>query len=101
MDAALNAARETVSSLLSLGAEVDAVDAYGLPALYYALDSGDTGTVEMLCDQTYAGKTVISAFLPPSCTFIFVKFDTVILFTVYRVKRVFFKIMFFNKSQNK
>ena len=80
MDAALNAARETVSTLLSLGADVDALDAYGKPALYYAIRSGDIGTVEMLCNQTHSGKTEIAALLLPCRTFIFVKFYTVILF---------------------
>ena len=70
MFAALTAARETVSTLLSLGADVDAVDAYGNPALFYAILSGDTGTVEMLCDQTHSGKTgiVFAALLLPWCT---------------------------------
>ena len=89
MDAALNAARETVSTLLSLGADVDAVDADGDPALYYAILSGDTGTVEMLCNQTHSGKTEIAALLLPCCSFIFVKFYTDIFFTVYRVERLF------------
>ena len=61
MMAALNAARETVSTLLSLGADVDAVDAGGYPALDYAIRSGDNGTVEMLCNQTHSGKTRIAA----------------------------------------
>ena len=101
MIAALSAARETVSTLLSLGADVDALDAYGRPALYYALLSGDTGTVEMLCNQTYSGKTRIAALLLPCCTFIFVKFYTVLPFTVYRVKRLFGVVVRFNKRQNK
>ena len=58
MNAALTAARETVSTLLSLGADVDALDAYGKPALFCAILSGDTGTVEMLCHQTHSGKTI-------------------------------------------
>ena len=58
MSAALTAARETVSTLLSLGADVDAVDAGGRPALYDAILSGDNGTVEMLCHQTHSGKTI-------------------------------------------
>ena len=64
MSAALTAARETVSTLLSLGADVDALDAYGKPALYYAIRSGDIGTVEMLCNQTHSGKTRIEDFFP-------------------------------------
>ena len=87
--AARNAARETVSTLLSLGADVDAVDANGRPALYCAILSGDTGTVEMLCHQTHSGKTEIEALFLPCCSFIFVKFYTVIFFTVYRVERLF------------
>ena len=101
MDAALSAARETVSTLLSLGADVDAVDAAGHPALDYAITSGDTGTVEMLCHQTYSGKTEIAALLLPCCTFIFVKFYTVLLFSVYRVKRLFGDVVRFNKRQHK
>ena len=101
MMAALTAARETVSTLLSLGADVDAVDANGDPALDYAIRSGDTGTVEMLCNQTYSGKTRIAALLLlPCCTFIFVKFYTVLLFTVYRVRRMFEDVVRFNKRQN-
>ena len=80
MFAALAAARETVSTLLSLGADVDAVNAGGWPALYYAILSGDTGTVEMLCHQTHSGKTEIAALLLPYRTFIFIKFYTVKLF---------------------
>ena len=80
MSAAVSAARETVSTLLSLGADVDAVDANGDPALYNAIRSGDNGTVEMLCHQTYSGKTGIAALLLPCCTFIFLKFYTFILF---------------------
>ena len=56
MMAALHAGRETVSTLLSLGADVDAVNGFGHPALHYAIRSGDTGTVEMLCDKTHSGK---------------------------------------------
>ena len=101
MSAALTAARETVSTLLSLGVDVDVVDAYGKPALYGAIRSGDTGTVEMLCNQTHSGKTEIAALLLPCCTFIFVKFYIVILFTVYRVKRLFGDVVRFNKRQHK
>ena len=86
MNAALDAARETVSILLSLGADVDALDAGGYPALYYAITSGDTGTVDMLCHQTYSGKTGIAAL---HCSFVFEKFYTVIFFTIYRVERLF------------
>ena len=89
MRAALTAARETVSTLLSLGADADAVDADGDPALSDAIRSGDTGTVEMLCHQTYSGKTEIAALLLPCCSFIFVKFYTDIFSTVYRVERLF------------
>ena len=99
--AALSAARETVSTLLSLGADVDALDAGGKPALYQAIRSGDTGTVEMLCNQTHSGKTEIAALLLPCCTFIFVKFYTVLLFTIYRVKRLFGDVVRFNKRQHK
>ena len=57
MMAALHAGRETVSTLLSLGADVDAVAAgVSYPALVFAIRSGDTGTVEMLCDKTHSGK---------------------------------------------
>ena len=78
-----------MSTLLSLGADVDAVGADGRPALYQAIRSGDTGTVEMLCHQTYSGKTGIAALLLRCCSFIFVMFYTVIFFTVYRVERLF------------
>ena len=99
--AALHAGQETMSTLLSLGADVDAVNAGGVPALDDAIRSGDTGTVEMLCHQTHSGKTRIAALLLPCCTFIFVKFYTVLLFTVYRVKRLFGDVVRFNKRQNK
>ena len=80
---------------------VDVVDARVWPALYYAIRCGDTGTVEMLCHQTYSGKTEIAASLLPCCTFIFVKFYTVLLFTDYRVRTELPKIMLFNKRQHK
>ena len=87
MDAALNAARETVSTLLSLGADVDAVDADGDPALYYAILSGDTGTVEMLCNQTYSGKTKIADF-SSMLNFNVVNFDEIVIFALYRAEKL-------------
>ena len=54
--AAKYACRETIKTLILLGADIDLVDAHGIPALDYAIRGGDTGTVEMLCDATYSGK---------------------------------------------
>ena len=70
MNAAHVACRETVATLLSLGADVDAVNVRDRPALYFALLSGDTGTVEMLCDKTHSGKTGCAT----SSTFMLYKF---------------------------
>ena len=54
--AAKHACRETITTLISLGADIDLVDADGIPALDYAIMSGDSGTVELLCDATYSSK---------------------------------------------
>ena len=82
MLAALSAARETVSTLLSLGADVDAVNAGGVPALYYAISSGDNGTVEMLCNHTHSGKTKIADF-SSMLNFNVVNFDILLYFALY------------------
>ena len=92
MEAALNAARETVSTLLSLGADVDALDAYGNPALYHAITSGDSGTVEMLCNQTHSGKTRIADF-SSILNFNVVNFDEIGIFALYRDEKLLHKIM--------
>ena len=87
MSAALTAARETVSTLLSLGADVDAVNANGKPALYQAILSGDTGTVEMLCHQTHSGKTKIADF-SSMLNFNVVNFDEIVIFALYRAEKL-------------
>ena len=92
MDAAHSAARETVSNLLSLGADVDAVDADGDPALFYAILSGDTGTVEMLCNQTHSGKTRIADF-SSMLNFNVVNFDEIGIFALYRDEKLLHKTM--------
>ena len=92
MAAALHASRETVSTLLSLGADVDAVDANGYPALYYAILSGDTGTVEMLCNKTHSGKTKVADF-SSMLNFNVVNFDEIVIFALYRVEKLLHKIM--------
>jgi len=92
MLAALYAARETVSTLLSLGADVDALDADGKPALVYAIRSGDNGTVEMLCHQTHSGKTKIADF-SSMLNFNVVNFDEIAIFALYRVEKLLHKIM--------
>ena len=85
--AALSAARETVSTLLSLGADVDAVAADDNPALYYAILSGDNGTVEMLCHQTHSGKTKIADF-SSMLNFNVVNFDEIVIFALYRAEKL-------------
>ena len=87
MRAAWTAARETVSTLLSLGADVDAVNANGDPALHYAIRSGDTGTVEMLCNQTHSGKTRFAGF-SSMLNFNVVNFDEIVIFALYRAEKL-------------
>ena len=81
-----------MSTLLSLGADVDAVNAGGVPALHYAIRSGDNGTVEMLCNQTYSGKTRIEDF-SSMLNFNVVNFDDIVIFALYRVEKMLHKIM--------
>ena len=99
MMAALNAARETVSTLLSLGADVDAVNANGKPALYAAILSGDTGTVEMLCHQTHSGKTRIADF-SSMLNFNVVNFDEIGIFALYRDEKLLHKTMRIKHENN-
>ena len=47
---------ETVNTLLQLGADPDIVDAYGTPALYYAIVSGVTELTERLAEITTTGE---------------------------------------------
>ena len=56
MVAALNSARETARFLLAAGASTNVLDNYGYPALYFALQSGDTVISEWLAESTTAGE---------------------------------------------
>ena len=56
MLASISGCTETVIKLLTLGAGVNVVDAKGRPALDYAIRSGLSQIVELLCDKTYSGK---------------------------------------------
>ena len=56
MVAALNSARETARFLLAAGASNNVLTSYGRPALYFALQSGDTVISEWLAESTTAGE---------------------------------------------
>ena len=59
MKAALSACRETVTTLLELGADANLLSADGDPPLYYALQSQDAVCVSQLCDVTKTGNILI------------------------------------------
>ena len=56
MAAALNGCRESVETLLQLGADPDILDAGGDPALYIALQAGDQVIIERLTAITTKGE---------------------------------------------
>ena len=56
MLAAVSSARETARFLLSAGASTNVLDSDGRPALYCALQSGDTVIAEWLAETTTAGE---------------------------------------------
>ena len=56
MLAAWNSARETARFLLAAGASTNVLDSYGRPALFMALQSGDTVISEWLAESTTAGE---------------------------------------------
>ena len=56
MIASLDGCVETVNTLLQLGADHDIVDAYGRPALWYAIESGVTELTERLAEITTTGE---------------------------------------------
>ena len=59
MAAALSACRETVATLLELGADPNLLDADGFPPLFFALQSQDAVCVSQLCDVTKTGNILI------------------------------------------
>ena len=59
MDAALSSARETARFLLAAGASTNVLS-YGCPALFSALQSGDTVISEWLAESTTAGEAGFS-----------------------------------------
>ena len=56
MLAALNGCRESVETLLLLGADPDILDARGRPALFLALQAGDQVITERLAAITTKGE---------------------------------------------
>ena len=56
MYASLASARETARFLLAAGASTNVLNSYGLPALFCALQSGDTVISEWLAESTTAGE---------------------------------------------
>ena len=56
MRASLSGCVETVNTLLQLGADHDIIDAYGRPALWYAIVSGVTELTERLAEITTTGE---------------------------------------------
>ena len=56
MDAALSGCRESVETLLQLGADPDILDARGWPALFSALQAGDQVITERLAAVTTKGE---------------------------------------------
>ena len=57
MYAALNGCRESVETLLLLGADPNILDAGGAPALFCALQAGDQVITERLAAITTKGET--------------------------------------------
>ena len=56
MLAALSGCRESVETLLQLGADPDILDARGRPALFFALQAGDQVITERLAALTTKGE---------------------------------------------
>ena len=56
MRAALGGNRETVETLLHLGADPDILDSYERPALFSAIQSGDQVITERLAEKTTKGE---------------------------------------------
>ena len=56
MRAALDGSRETVETLLHLGADPDILNSRGRPALFCAIESGDQVLTEMLAGMTTKGE---------------------------------------------
>ena len=56
MDAALAGSRESVDTLLRLGADPDILDSEGCPALFCALEAGDLALTERLALITTKGE---------------------------------------------
>ena len=56
MEAALGSARETARFLLAAGASTYVLNSAGHPALFSALQSGDTVISEWLAESTTAGE---------------------------------------------
>ena len=56
MLAALDGSRETVETLLHLGADPNILDSNGDPALFCAIQSGDQVLTEMLAGMTTKGE---------------------------------------------
>ena len=61
MLASIGGCMESVIKLLPLGADVNVLYAKGNPALSFALRSGFTPIVELLCDKTYSGKMYLES----------------------------------------
>ena len=59
MLAAWNSARETARFLLAAGASTNVLARGGVPALVYALESGDTVISEWLAESTTAGEAPV------------------------------------------
>ena len=58
MEAALTSARETARFLLAAGASTNVLTSDGWPALFMALQSGDTVISEWLAESTTAGEAL-------------------------------------------
>ena len=56
MDAALDGNRESVDTLLRLGADPDILASYGRPALHMAIQAGDLALTERLAQITSKGE---------------------------------------------
>ena len=56
MDAALNGCRESVETLLVLGADPDILNSGGAPALHMAIEAGDQVITERLALITTKGE---------------------------------------------
>ena len=59
MVGAMSGWRETVNTLLKLGADPNLLDASGEPPLFYALQTGDEVCITLLSDVTNTGNILI------------------------------------------